>query len=201
MELLTIIERLGVYGVVTIGAAWLLRQLATLFFSQELETFKIRVQSEHDRSLEEFKAALRRDAHERGVRRTRFLERRIDVLDGIYQGLVATQRLLEEAISPLSIKGQRPKEPVFKEAVKQGNEHLLFCEQNRPWVDDTELLALIDQYNDAIVSAANAFQFKDLRASDDLAGWRRALKKQDEAKEIRGRIEVAIREILQADDP
>lgn len=126
-------------------AAYLGRSLLAQLFAKELESFKGDIQ----RDLEGVRREMRVQAHEREIRFSRWHERQLDVLIGLYGHLAEAHRAAERMhMTSYFSLGQSPvTDPSFR-ACEQIREHL---RQQRLFVPDD----LADKVSDVVDELSN----------------------------------------------
>lgn len=150
------------------------------------------------KAIEKYVAELNRVSYEHEVVFSRLHERRVDVVDRLYERICRAERAFSSLIQPLQLAGEPSQGEKGQAAADAGNEFLTYFLEHRIWLDAT-LCETITTFNEKLRRAMIDFEYKDRVSPQpperDL--WMKAWKAVDQdASNIRQSIESEFRRLL-----
>lgn len=138
-DLATIVYSLGLSGLLSgfliwISKAWISERLKSAIqheYDQKLETFKAKIKSEADISIEQLKSQLQIAAAERNIRYSRVFERTAETVAEAYEKLIALNDAIADYTKPFEFESDPPKSERRKVVSERYQESLKFFRPRR----------------------------------------------------------------------
>jgi len=147
----TIIENLGVFGLLAGGVAWLIREL-----------FKGML----NRDLEKFKSALEKDAISHKIRYERLQSERVEVTKEVYKRLVRLHASIRSITNQVQWGPQPSDEEKYRIAAEASKDLISYFDENRIFFEE-RLAKDIDSFLIALSKTGMNYQFHLQAANQD----------------------------------
>jgi len=95
MNWLSLLEKLGTTGIITVVLAWLARSLIRSFLAKDLENYKSNLKAQSDTAIEQLKSSLQIEAHKKSIEFSSLHEKRASMIADLYVHLYDIWGLLQ----------------------------------------------------------------------------------------------------------
>jgi hypothetical protein len=196
MDLLEAFARAGIWGVVVVLVALVLKPLYAQVLARDLKKFEQAGQLE----LERLRAELKIAGFERETRFARLQERRAEVLDQLYKRLAQMMRAFGSLVRPFQQAGEPSQEEKAKVVAETANTFRDTFDDNRIYLDEA-LCETIDELNNTLYSAWVDFTTYQQDDPERPKAWIEAWTKvTEQVPPIRRTIERRFRSLLGVED-
>lgn len=187
MEWINLLQNLGVFGIIIVGASWVIKKYFEKMF---------------DKDLEKFKSDLEKQSIKFRIRYEKMHSERAEIIKELYKKIVQTFRAFHSYMNPFQ-NDPESQEKKGKEASVCANNFTDYYEENRIFVDEN-LAKEIDKLSDVLKKAWVEFEISRFNKTNKISyveNWNKAWKIiSEDTPTIKTKIEEEFRKIIEIEN-